>query len=330
MIMQNRLKRKMLIITTLLYINLFSTIRSEPEIKKPKVRIQERIEPLYSTHSDILEYNMYLSRNSQTAIDFKKSMDFTSISSNFSTNCDYIEPPGVVGRHQGKIVYFPEENFEVAKIASSIEGMIFLHKDLRSFTRMVYNRDKGLLKKNLMMNAYLEEREYLRCRDIDDVKEYMFYLCYKYYQVENYVAGRRIEYQIIIQNAASNQIVKNLSFFETWIPNMEMNAVKMKKFDDRILIMLFSQKTPEMGKGKSMKFKSNPRVILIWLNADFEGDGTDFRILNTKMMNLENELIGTNKDNFEIKWVKIKKNQNFFIQYRILHEDYSMGKSFEN
>ena len=118
-----------------------------------------------------------------------------------------------------------------------------------------------------------------------------------------------------------------MSFYEVWIPNLEMNAVHMKGIKDRVLIMLFSQQTPELGKGQNSNFKSNPRIIFIWLLFNLISDGRNFRILNTKMMNLENEIMGTNKDNFEIRWIKVKKNQNFFLQYRILHDDYSMGEN---
>ena len=118
-----------------------------------------------------------------------------------------------------------------------------------------------------------------------------------------------------------------MSFYEVWIPNMEMNAVHMKDIDERVLIMLFNQRTPELGKGQNSNFQSNPRIILIWLLFNLESDGRNFRILSTKMMNVENEIMGTNKDNFEIKWIKIKKNQTFFLQYRILHDDYSLGEN---
>ena len=168
----------------LLISTLPSLLLSDP---KHDIPIHERVTPLYTTHKDVLRLKMYLSRDSQTAIDFKKRMDFSSISSNFSTNCDYIEPPGVVGRHQPKKVYFKDEALPIKKVISSVEGMVMLHENLRKFTRLVYDPDHGLMQREVLINRYLDENPHLECRDVDDVKEFMFYLCYDRSEVDKYI-----------------------------------------------------------------------------------------------------------------------------------------------
>lgn len=265
-------------------------------------------------NEDIFSEQLYIKLTSQTRVDFASRLDFSSISSNFSTNSKIINPPGVVGRHDERKVYFPEINFNPQLMVNVQGSLLLLSKNKRTAYNFLYSTDYGFELNQFLFNDYMKLRPEIVCSDMSVSFGRAIFICYNEAVYNKQVSGLDLKYTLIIVDMATTKIALSVEF-EGY--KIEFPRVIVNKFEDNadylvVMIMPHMQKTLT---GKRAEFKSQSRIILATIKVVRDGDEEKMFLEDSNIFNLEEKILGTHQENFSLIDIKMKNNNFVYVHY---------------
>jgi hypothetical protein len=270
----------------------------------------------YKVSEDKFKTRIYIRPTQKLKMDLSQRLDFYAMSSNFSSNNENIQLPGVAGRQNKAKKYFPQETFDPGILNSTYGHLYFLEKDNRSFKDFIIENNDEFNKTNSDFMAFMDKHPSLECSDLTTINKYIFFICFD--PEKNKQEGDHEEqtwkYKLVVLDLLLNRVILDVDYEDYYFSNPHINGLEDTEKLGNVDLVVFD-KVPMIANPKN--FKNSTRVSIFKLILDEENER--FEILEKTSRLLGKEIYSSDFDAFRLINLSFMGTDRIFVYLSQLH-----------
>ena len=171
-----------------------------------KIKTQDD-EPLLHVSEDTLSFKFLIRNNFEFYLGITNRFDFSSMSSNFSTNIPNLFLPGVRGRNGRETnTYFEEYEFKPLSVSSK-DGQLMILEQSRNKVYNIRGESNGGLKMiDTVLNEVFQTHPEIECSNQSVYKVYWALICFNVLQRKDFKMDVLYDYTLILIDSSNNSV----------------------------------------------------------------------------------------------------------------------------
>lgn len=279
----------------------------------------EMPEPIMHTSEDTISFKFLIRKNISYYFKILARLDYSSMSSNFSSNIPNFTLPGVQGRNPHKReAHFPEVAFKPLSVKTK-DGQIMILDQSRCKAYNLRNDANDNFKMiDTVLNKVFDMYPNMECSNQTVYKEYWVLICFKMLDRVDFKMDIQYEYTLVVIDSSKNAVEFIGKFQDYYYKNPFLYVNFLDKGEsDNMLIVIMNKQAEEKQKSK---FQVNSRFTVVHL-AKVQ---SRYRIKNITIKDMEQLLFDKMTDSISIRNFFFINQHVVNISVRKKEADYSV------